>query len=678
LHDEADMTTDDASARARERMVELHLASRGISDRVLDAFRAVPRECFVPDELREYAYADRPLPIGGRQTISQPYIVARTIDALEVTASDRVLEIGTGSGYAAAVLARVGREVHTVERLESLARTATERLARLGFANVHVRHGDGSLGWPEHAPYDAIAVAAGGPVVPQTLLDQLAVGGRLVMPVSSRTGEGETLLRVRRLSLTEYEEEELEPVHFVPLIGARGHADTHGRVEPMQVAQPGTFRAAARLVREAAEPLEAVDDDRIDALVERLSTARVVLLGESTHGTSEFYRLRARITRKLVERHGFDFVAAEADWPDAERIDAYVRAADLITPTFAWTPFGRFPTWMWRNEEVRAFAEWLREHNAGRTRHGRGVGFHGLDLYSMYTSISFVVTYLKRVDPVAAHRARSRYARLLPWEKAPEGYGLAALAGRIERAEAHVVATLRELLATRLDYARADGERFFDAAQNARVVASAEGYYRAMFHGAAESWNLRDRHMFDTLRLLLAYYGPQSKAIVWAHNSHVGDARATEMLEREELNVGQLCRQAFGDDVRIVGFGTDHGTVLAAREWDEPGEPMVVRPGHPDSYEHVFHESGLPAFVLSLRDAARSAIRDELTPARLFRAIGVVYVPETELESHYLLSVLPEEFDELVWLDDSTAVTPLATVRAPASIDLPETFPFAV
>jgi protein-L-isoaspartate(D-aspartate) O-methyltransferase len=668
--------SNDSLSHERKRMTELQIAARGITHtKLLEAFASVPREDFVPEELRPRAYDDAPLPIGGGQTISQPYIVARTLAALEIGPEDRVLEIGTGSGYAAAIAARVARAVFTVERIEWLAKQAEQRLTSLGFGNVRVCFGDGTTGWPEHAPYDAIAVAAGGPVVPQTLLDQLAVGGRLVMPVTSKTGFGQTLLRVRRVSENHYEEDDLEPVQFVPLIGARGHAenDTVVLAEP-RLASPGSTDGAIRLVREVAEPFGAFEGRSLDALVERLASARVVLLGESTHGTAEFYQLRARITQRLIEDHHFDFVAAEADWADAARIDTYVRNAKPAASEFAWAAFSRFPTWMWRNEEVAVFSEWLRDFNRRREQRA---GFHGLDLYGMYTSMSIVLDYLREVDPAAAIAARGHYARLGPWQSSPQGYAQAVLSGRLEPAAKAVVATLRALLQKRLEYMTEDGERFFDAVQNARVVTAAERFYRAMFYGAAESWNLRDSHMFDTLRILLGHYGAHSKGVVWAHNSHVGDARSTEMRAREEFNLGQLCRQAFGDDARLLGFSTDHGRVMAASEWDGPGQVMRVRPGHPESYEHVFHQTEVPAFVLQLRDSTRRAVRDELMGARLFRAIGVVYAPRTELQSHYLTSVLPEEFDELVWFDETHAVRPLSSIDTTRG-DLPETYPFAV
>ena len=660
----------------RAAMVERHLAKRGIVDpRLLDAFRAVPREEFVPEGLREFAYKDAPLPIGEGQTISQPWIVAVTVQALGLRAGARVLEVGTGSGYAAAILGHLAGEVYTIERLDSLAEIAQERLARLGFANVHVRAGDGSLGWPEHAPYDGIAVAAGGPKVPGALRAQLAIGGRLVIPVGPSETE-QVLVRVTRIGESEYREEPLADVRFVPLIGAEGWtAEDEPRMVPAP-ARPSRAGAIPALVREAAEPIADIDSTSLDALIERIADARVVLMGEATHGTNEFYRMRARLTKDLVTRRGFQFVAVEADWPDAARIDDYVRGGERRSK-HAFTPFTRFPAWMWRNQEVETFVEWLRAFNADRRDPMSRVGFHGLDLYSLFTSIAAVLAYLDDVDPEAAGVARARYGSLTPWQRDPAAYGRAVLAGRYQSSEPAVVAILRDMLERRFEYEHMDGERFFDAAQNARLVANAERYYRAMYYGSATSWNLRDAHMFDTLKSLLAFYGPQSKGIVWEHNSHVGDASATEMSARGEHNVGQLCRAELGRGAYIIGFGTDHGTVAAASNWDEPMQEMRVRPAHAESYERLFHESAVRAFVLHLRDPSRRAVRDELVPERLERAIGVVYRPDTELQSHYFYASMPNQFDELVWFDETAAVHPLATPRGP-KLALPNTYPFGL
>lgn len=660
-------------AEERARMVDLQLAGRGIANpRVLEAFRTVPREAFLPERLAEFAYRDTPLPIGGGQTISQPYIVAVTVEALGLQGNERVLEIGTGSGYAAAILARAAKEVYTVERLQPLAEEARLRLERLGYHNVRVLCGDGTLGWPDHAPYDAIAVAAGGPEIPKALLSQLAPNGRLVIPVG-RDQSSQVLTRVVREGEDRFREEAITEVRFVPLIGRQGWPET--QASPAR-GKGSRDQATSRLIREAAEPIADIESNQVEALLARASNARVVLLGESTHGTSEFYRMRAAITKGLIERYGFNFVAVEGDWPDAARVDTWV-LDDPPRSKVEFTPFSRFPTWMWRNEEVHEFISWLRAWNLAQPKRASRAGFHGLDLYSMFTSIAIVLEYLDQVDPGAGRVARARYGTLTPWQKDPSAYGKAVLVGNYESSEHEVIAILRELLQRRLEYAAKDGERFFDAAQNARVVANAERYYRAMYYGSTTSWNLRDTHMFETLQSLLSFYGSGSRGVVWAHNSHVGDAMATEMGARGELNVGQLCRATFGESAYIVGFGTDHGTVAAASDWDEPMQRMSVRPAHPDSYERLCHDAELPAFALHLRDPRRPAVREELLPPRLERAIGVVYRPETELASHYFQAILPRQFDELIWFDGTQAVRPLHAKQG-GRAELPETYPFGL
>jgi len=644
---------------ARTKMLEDHLEARGISQRrLLEAFSVVPREAFVADELVALAYADTPLPIGESQTISQPYIVALSVSALELEGHERVLEVGTGCGYAAAILSRVAREVFSVERHASLAEEARDRLERLGYDNVHVRHGDGSLGWPSQAPFDAIVVAALAPRVPRALLDQLAPGGRLVLPVS--TGRSRQVLKRITREADGFREETLLGVRFVPLVGEQGYSEgehQHGGEQRRPTA------GVSALIRENAEDLRGKESRALDALVERIADQRVVLLGEATHGSSEFYRVRAAITRKLIQDHGFDFVAVEADWPDAALVNDYVVGGARSSLRF--TPFTRFPTWMWRNRETAEFVEWLYCHNETVVDRPK-IGFHGLDLYSMFTSIAAVLAYLDRVDPALAGLARDRYAALLPWQGDPVGYARGVLIGEHSSSEDAVVSLLTELLARRIDYSQRDGSRYFDATGNARLVANAERYYRAMFQGAADSWNRRDAHMFETIEALLDFYGPEARGVIWEHNTHVGDATATEMGSRGELNVGQLCRARFDGAARIVGFGTHHGSVMAASRWDGPMREMRVRPSHPGSYEHLCHETGRPAFVLHLRDPVHGAVRDELMTPRLQRAIGAIYRPETELESHYLSANLPLEFDEYVWLDETHAVEPLPALSASA------------
>ena len=658
---------------SRTAMVDQQLARRGISDpRLLEAFRAVPREEFLPSGLVEFAYEDAPLPIAEEQTISQPYIVALTVEALALEGHERVLEVGTGSGYAAAILCHVAKEVYTVERIESLARDAGERLARLGYRNVHVAHADGTLGWSEHAPYDAIAVAAGGPEVPQALLAQLAPGGRLVIPVGADAAN-QVLTRVTCEGPGKYRTEPILDVRFVPLIGQQGWPDAHAARAARTTSK--ATHGLGRLVGECAEPLDDLESGSLDALLDRIGEARVVLLGESTHGTSEFYRMRSRITRELIRRRHFDFVAIEGDWPDAARVDDHVLGEPRRSPV-EFAPFARFPSWMWRNQEVGALVSWLRGFNAERRE--RRVGFHGLDLYSLFTSIAVVLGYLDQVDPAAARVARVRYGTLTPWQRDPAAYGQAVLVGRYQSSEHAVVTMLRELLEQRVEYSRRDGKRFFDAEQNARVVADAERYYRAMYYGSAASWNLRDSHMFDTLGALLRRYGPESRGIVWAHNSHVGNAAATDMSARGELNIGELCREKFGERAYLVGFGTDHGTVAAASNWGEPMQRMRVRPARDDSYERVCHASGLPAFLLPLREPRREELRDELSEPRLERAIGVIYRPDTELQSHYFQANLPDQFDEFIWFDETRSIQPYEDAPLDSGTDLAGTYPFGL
>ncbi|HKY94698.1 MAG TPA: protein-L-isoaspartate(D-aspartate) O-methyltransferase, partial [Kiloniellales bacterium] len=471
--------------RARERMVETQIAARGVRDRlVLEAMRQVPREVFVDVGFEEFAYEDSPLPIAERQTISQPYIVALMIEAAEIKPGGKVLEVGAGSGYAAAVMSRIARRVHAIERHRSLAEAAGERFRRLGYDNIELRVGDGTKGWPEAAPFDAILVAAGGPAVPRALRRQLAVGGHLVIPVGAAEHE-QRLLKVTRRGETDFAEEDLGIVAFVPLIGEQGWAEEGRRPAPDALPAPALARGQGlpELIAEAAEPLPGLDDRSFGRHFERFADRRVVLLGEASHGTAEFYRARAAITRHLIERHGFTILAVEADWPDAEVVDRYVRHRPARGP--AEPPFQRFPTWMWRNTDVAALVDWLHEHNGRVTDRARRAGFYGLDIYNLSGSIAAVLAYLDRVDPKAAAVARERYGCLTPWQREPATYGRAVLSSGYRDCEDVVVEQCRELLQRRLDYEKEDPESFLDATQNARLVASAERYYRIMYYGGA-------------------------------------------------------------------------------------------------------------------------------------------------------------------------------------------------
>ena len=656
-------------------MVVHQIEARGVrSQKVLDAMRSIPRELFLPDDIREFAYEDTPLPIAASQTISQPYIVAFMTEGLALEGGEKVLEIGTGSGYAAAVLAEIAGEVYTIERIEELASHAASVLADLNYENVEVIHADGTLGLPEQAPFDAIVVAAGGPEIPESLKTQLKIGGRLVIPVGEYRDVQE-LVRVTRLSQTEYQEEDLADVRFVPLVGEEGWKPKEDVVSRPAWQDKGTVPTDQDLrsvIASSCNPFDSVETVNLDPLLKRIGTADIVLIGEASHGTSEFYKMRSRITRELIVKKNFNFVAIEGDWPDAARIDHFVRHFD--TPPSEWTAFARFPTWMWRNNDVREFVDWLRIHNTDISP-GKRVAFHGLDLYSLYSSIRSILKYLDDVDPATAQLARQRYGCLTPWQADPATYGKAALTGSYRSCEPEVVAMLKELSAKHREYAEHDGERFLDAVQNARLVANAERYYRVMYYGSRESWNLRDSYMFETLKTLLDFHSPDNKAIVWAHNSHIGDAAATEMSSRGELNIGHLCRKYFGDRAYSIGFGTDNGTVAAASDWDGPMEVKTVRPSLANSYERLFHESGLPGFMLGLRTSESEPLRQGLLKPRLERAIGVIYRPETELASHYFHAVLPRQFDEYVWIDTTQAVQPFDTAELEG---LPDTYPFGL
>ncbi|WP_027194824.1 protein-L-isoaspartate(D-aspartate) O-methyltransferase [Paraburkholderia sprentiae] len=662
---------------ARAWMVERQIVQRGVrDDYVIEAMRRVPREAFVPSDLREFAYDDTPLPIGGEQSISQPYIVAAMLAAAELQPGDRVLDIGTGSGYAAALAAEIAGRVDSIERDASLAEGARERLRQLGYENVEVHIGDGTAGLAAHAPYNAIIAAAGGPRVPRALRAQLAVGGRLVMPVGSSPSR-QRLGKIVRRGEHDYDEHAFADVRFVPLVGDDGwpeqgsapHVDL--RPTPAPLPPPAALEIA---LRDAAEPLPDIDSPEFATFVDRFAQRRVVLLGEASHGTSEFYRARAAITRRLVERHGFSMIAVEADWPDAAIIDRHVR--DRPMPGERSQPFRRFPTWMWRNTDFMAFVAWLRSHNAAHRDHE--TRFYGLDIYSLSESIDAVLRYLDSVDPAAARTARERYGCLSPWQKDPAVYGRAALSGGYAQCEEHVVAQLADLLKSRLDYARQDGERFLDAAQNARLVAVAEHYYRAMYYGGPQSWNLRDTHMFDTLRHTLDSSGPQARLVVWAHNSHIGDASATQMGRvQDEINLGQLCRGQFGDAAALIGFGTHSGTVAAASDWGGPMEVKTVRPSLEGSVEFSTHGTGLARLLIDLRPGVHDGLRERLRAPLLERFIGVIYRPETERDSHYAEASLAEQFDAYVWFDRTSALTALPDA-AGEKHGAAEMFPFGV
>jgi erythromycin esterase-like protein len=433
-----------------------------------------------------------------------------------------------------------------------------------------------------------------------------------------------------------------------------------------------------QLIADAAEPLPDIDDPAFGAILDRFGDARVVCLGEASHGTSEFYQARAAISRRLIERHGFTIVAVEGDWPDCATIDRFVRHRPRRDVDFK--AFERFPLWMWRNTDVDAFIAWMRSYNEKRSNE-RMCGFYGLDLYNLAASMEAVTQFLDKEDPELGRLAHRRYGCLEPWAENPQFYGRHSLVEGYARCEVGVVQMLQDLLRKQVDCFGEECEDWLDAAANARLVKDAEAYYRVMYQGSAESWNLRDSHMFDTLGMILSAKGPNSKAIVWAHNSHIGNAAFTDMgMHRQELNIGQLVKEKWDSGARLIGFGTHTGTVAAADDWDQPMKVKRVRPSLPESHERISHESAITRFLLDLREEEMGReLREALMEPRLERFIGVIYRPETERWSHYSDAILPRQFDSWIWFDETSAVTPLkGELRPGEPREVEETYPFGL
>jgi erythromycin esterase-like protein len=439
-----------------------------------------------------------------------------------------------------------------------------------------------------------------------------------------------------------------------------------------------TLAEQAQRVAALAHPI--AGDSDYDALLQCMADRQVVLIGEASHGTHEFYETRANLTRRLIVEEGFRVVALEADWPDALRVHRYTHGDKSdASAEAALEDFKRFPQWMWRNSVVVEFVEWLRGWN--HLHQDAQIGFYGMDLYSLHSSIAEVLRYLDDVDPDAARRARQRYSCFDHFVD-PQTYGYAAGAGMAEPCEDEVVAQLMELRKRASEIMRHDGHEagaeYFYAEQNARLIANAERYYRSMFQGRAASWNLRDEHMAGTIQSLLSHLdGGRTKIVVWAHNSHLGDARATEMSQRGELNVGQLMREKFGGDAFLLGFSTYAGSVTAADDWDAPAKRKQVRPGMAGSYEELFHATGIPRFWLDLAHA-KNRTPETLHGPLLERAIGVIYRPQTERCSHYFEAHLDEQFDALIHIDETRALTPLERTADWNEGEMPETFPSGI
>jgi erythromycin esterase-like protein len=444
-----------------------------------------------------------------------------------------------------------------------------------------------------------------------------------------------------------------------------------------------TITNVVEAVRESAYQITGTATD-YDPLINLIGNARFVLIGEASHGTHEFYQQRIEITKRLIQEQGFTAVAIEADWPDAYRVNRYIQGVSTDpTPAEALAGFQRFPTWMWRNTDVLNFVNWLREYNDNLPDNAIKVGFYGLDLYSMYASMEAVINYLDQVDPEAAQRARYRYSCFDHFGEDSQQYGYATSFGLTKSCEQEVVSQLLELQQRSAEYISKDhqlaADEFFSAMQNARLVKNAEAYYRSMFSGRVSSWNIRDRHMAEMLEQLVDHLdqrGTPSKVVVWEHNSHLGDARATDMGKLGEVSVGQLVRDRYGQDAVLIGFSTYTGTVTAASDWGGTTELKQVRSALPGSYEALFHQIGIPQFLLLLRD--NNPAITSLREPRLERAIGVIYQPETERISHYFYACLPDQFDAVIHIDDTRGVEPLDRTAYWEMGEAPETFPSAL
>jgi erythromycin esterase-like protein len=446
-------------------------------------------------------------------------------------------------------------------------------------------------------------------------------------------------------------------------------------------------RSLGQLVASQAHPITGADSD-YDPLLELIGDARFVFLGEGSHGTHEFYHERARITERLISEKNFMAVAVEADWPDAYQVNRYVRntEANLAghSAREALSGFQRFPAWMWRNTDVVDFVQWLRRYNDRQPQAIPGIGFYGLDLYSLFTSIDETLRYLDKVDPAEAQIARRRYACFDHYERNSHNYAYAVGFRHSASCEEAVLAQLCDLIVRGAGYLRKDGQNaaddLFYAQQNARLVMHAEKYYRTMYQGHVSSWNCRDSHMAETLEALSVHLSEQhrtpAKIVIWAHNSHIGDARATEMGQRGEFNLGQLAREKYGKDAVLIGLTTHQGTVTAASDWDAVAERKRVLPALPGSYEELFHHAGLANFMLPL--TKKNLVTEALSNRRLERAIGVIYRPETERQSHYFYSSLAQQFDAVIHLENTRAVEPLEVSGIWTSGEAPETFPVGV
>jgi protein-L-isoaspartate(D-aspartate) O-methyltransferase len=624
--------------------IKEQLKDKGVSNALLlEAFKDIPEAFYLSESLHPYFYEDVRIEKSLENTEPRVIVIARMLEQLKVKEEEKILITGVDSIYILVVLSKIYKEVYTVETNKTYANWTLEVLKTIDITNVHIKTGSTEKGWKEKGPFDAILIATELKKISSTIKEQLKIGAKLLAPVGPDWSHV-MLEIIKRVSEKEFTTKATRDSYFIP--------------NPKMIPKIGTETYPENEIIDEiginSIPFKTIKKYPIEGLLERIGDAKVVLLGEASHGTSEFYLTRQEITKALIEKKGFNFVCAEADWSDAEQINNYVRNKYKAQD---WMAFARFPQWMWKNKEVLNFVDWLKKFN---TKNKNTIGFYGLDLYGLENSIDLVIKYLQNIDEELAELAKSRYACIIPYMSNPAAYGKLVINNKLESCEKEVLKMLFDLLKNKNKLNHS--QEYFYAYQNATVVIDAERYYKAMYYGSAESWNLRDFHMFYTLKSLLTYYGKDTKAVVWAHNSHIGNALATEMYAKGEINIGHLCKEHFGSKSYHIGFGTHKGTVAAARNWGESMEVLKVKESLENSYEYLCHKTNVTNFTLPLREEhSDKKLSTFLSTPRLQRAIGVVYKPEKERMSHYFQCVLPSQFDEYIWFNKTKAVTPIIT-----------------
>ena len=630
----------------KKHEITLQLQDKGIKNPLLiKAFQDLPDAFFLVKDLHPYTFQETDIEYKLENIEPRVIVIAKMLEQLKIKEGGKILVIGVDSVYILAALSKIYKEVYMIETYEKYLEWAKKVLKTIGIENVFVKIDDQKLGWKEKGPFDTILIASEFEVVPNSLKKQLKIGGKLLVPIGPDWAHAIFEI-VQRISGTEYTVEKLKDNFFIP----------NPKIVPEIGSREVPEHEIVDHIKAKAIAFKSIKEFPMDHLLDRIGDAQVVLLGEASHGTSEFYLMRQEITKALIEKKGFNIVTAEADWSDAEQINSYVRHEQIA---INWMPFARFPQWMWKNKEVLEFVEWLKTYNL---EHNNSIGFYGLDLYGLENSINMVIEYLEKVDKEMASLAKTRYACIAPYLSDPALYGKMVTSKQLISCEDEILTMLVDLLKNKNKLNHSP--EYFYAYQNANVVVDAEHYYKAMYYGRAESWNLRDFHMFHTLKSLLSYFGPKAKAVVWAHNSHIGNALATEMYSRGEINIGHLCKEHFRDTSYHIGFGTHNGTVAAAHDWGDKMEVMPVNDSLSHSYENLCNKTGIPSFTLPLREMdSGKKLRLLLNTPKLERAIGVMYRPKTERMSHYFHAVLPSQFDEYIWFNTTQAVTPITATN---------------